>query len=249
MHFMVLYRERDSASRLKIKQLNVTVNQLLDANVGFQQYASSIQNASILQERNRLSRDIHDTIGYTLMNLIMMLEAAQDLIDRNTEELKKLLLRTVEQCKDGFRETRKALHALRQESIEEVRGLRAIRKLVEGFQLATAITVEVEYGNLPWSLSEEVEVALYRLLQEGMTNAFRHGKASRINIGFWRNDSELIVTVRDNGSGSGEIVQGIGITGMRERIEGMGGVVKAHNVVDGFELSARIPYHASGEAV
>ena len=248
-HFMVLYRERDRLSRRRIEQLNTTVNQLLTANVGFQRYASSIQSTSILQERNRLSRDIHDTIGYTLMNLIMMLEAAQDLIGRDPEELRRLLLRIVEQCKDGFKETRRALHALRQESVEVVRGLRAIRKLVEGFQLATAIMVEVEYGNMPWTMSEEVEVALYRLLQEGMTNAFRHGKATRINIGFWRDTSELIVTVRDNGSGSPEIVQGIGIAGMRERIEEMGGVVIAHNVVDGFEISARIPYYDSGNAL
>jgi signal transduction histidine kinase len=231
------------------RQLAQTIDQLTDANLGFQKYAASVGKTSIMEERNRVSREVHDTIGYTLTNLIIMLEACQDLIDNDSVSLRRMLLRAGELAQDGMNDTRRALHALRQSGVEDVRGLRAIKKLVDAFQSATGIPVEIEYGNIPWNMDEQIEQAIYRMLQEGMTNAFKHGKASRIMVYFWKTDRSIIVNVRDNGTGSKEIKEGIGISGMRERIEAAGGEIAARNTSDGFELSAHIPLRSAHEGI
>ena len=242
-----LLRSRWSGAEGRLHELGQVVDKLTDANLGFQKYAATIGKSSVLEERNRLSREVHDTIGYTLTNLIIMLEACQDLAGSDPAGLRLMLLKAGELAQDGLADTRRALHALRQAGVEELRGLRAIKKMVDAFQNATGIPVGIEYGNIPWNMDERVDLAVFRLLQEGMTNAFKHGKAGKIQVSFWKTESELMVNIRDNGSGSKEIKEGIGISGMRERIEGLGGEILARNTTDGFELSARIPVNAGGE--
>jgi signal transduction histidine kinase len=235
-------RRRCLSAERRVAQLEETVAQLTDANLGFQSYAAAIGRNSVLEERNRLSRDVHDTIGYTLTNLTIMLEACQDLIDGDPDPLRQMLLRAGEVAQDGLQDTRRALHALRQTGVEELRGVRAIQKLVDAFEGATGTKVAVEYGNIPWSMGDAVDGAIYRLLQEGLTNSFKHGRASRITVTFWKTERDVLVNIRDNGQGSKEIIEGIGISGMRERVEALGGEIRARNAADGFELSATIPF-------
>jgi signal transduction histidine kinase len=230
------YRTAERNSRL-----NETADRLTEANLGFQKYALTVGNSSILEERNRFSREVHDTIGYTLTNLIIMIEACQDLMKKNPEGLQHMLLRAGELAQDGLSDTRRALHALRRLGVRELRGIPAMDKLVQTFRNATGVEVAIEYGNIPWNMTETLERTLYRFIQEGMTNAFKHGRATKIYINLWMDERSLIINLRDNGRGSKVIKEGIGISGMRERVEELGGVISAGNVTDGFKLSARIP--------
>ena len=90
-----------------------------------------------------------------------------------------------------------------------------------------------------------MDSVLLRFVQEGLANSFRHGKASKVNISMWRTADEIRVSIRDNGDGVQDIEQieeGIGLSGMRERFGLLGGGILFHNVADGFELTAIIPY-------
>ena len=88
---------------------------------------------------------------------------------------------------------------------------------------------------------EKVDSLIYQFIQEGLTNSFRHGEATKIKILFWREDHILNIHLTDNGIGAKSIKEGIGMMGMRERLGALGGTMDSQNVVDGFELSARIP--------
>ncbi len=88
-----------------------------------------------------------------------------------------------------------------------------------------------------------------RIVQEGLTNAFRHGKATRVRINLWQTEGEILVSVLDNGRGIApgtSVTDGIGLAGMRERLAEYGGEIRLGPVVDGFELAATIPYAVGG---
>jgi len=232
--------ERKKQER-KIERLDSAISQLTDANIGFQKFVKENELETIENERKRLSREIHDSVGYALTNIIMLLEAAALLVDKDRKQQKEAILNAKKQAMNGLEETRTALRHLRDEKGDHLKGKRAIEELIRAFRHATGIEIKVEYGNLPFSAGDQVNTLIFRMIQEGMTNAFRHGMATVITIIFWVDESLLRLSIHDNGSGSSDIVEGIGLVGMRERLEQIGGRLFMRNVVDGFELSAEIP--------
>ena len=150
------------------------------------------------------------------------------------------------QSEDALNETRQTLYRLRSVRSDRPRGMRAIVQLVQSFKSATGIEVEFHnMGNIPPSLGPGLDSVLFRFVQEGLTNAFHHGKASAVWVNLWRTEDEIRASVCDDGDGlesGGTVVEGIGITGMRERIAEFGGTISATNRSDGFELRATIPF-------
>jgi len=99
----------------------------------------------------------------------------------------------------------------------------------------------VEYANLPFSCGVEVDDFIYHFIQEGLTNSFRHGRATNIEVLLWKDEEKITVTLRDNGRGCESIKEGIGILGMRERLGKFGGTLEFRNPAHGFEMCAEIP--------
>ncbi len=242
---IILTVKLQSQNQLPFKELNRRLNEatfsLAETNIQLQEYAALAEEQSVTQERKRISREFHDTIGYTLTNLVMMLEAAQDLYQENPEELTDHLERTRDQAKEGLLEIRRTLHILRTEE-NRTKGLAAIKNLVNTFTKATHLEVDLNLGDAPLHFGEEVDWAAYRLVQEGITNAIRHGKATQIYISFFRKDEGIAIQIRDNGSGTSCIEEGYGLIGMRERIERLGGrLTAASKLGEGFKLDAWFP--------
>ncbi len=98
---------------------------------------------------------------------------------------------------------------------------------------------------MPWSLGESIDSTIYRIVQEGITNAIRHGNASEIAIHLSSDGSKVAVTISDNGSGAGEIKEGIGLAGIRERLASVRGGLSAGNRAGGFQLYAWVPLSGS----
>lgn len=226
----------------KIKHLDSAISQLSDANVGFQSYVKSLEFQIIMNERKRVSREIHDTVGYALTNIIMMTEAAIRLPDEDYEKREELLSLTRSQAQKGLQETRAALRQLRNEQIGQLEGTGMIEELVTAFRKATGIDIRVEYGNFTGFTNEKIDAIIFRIIQEGLTNAFRHGMATKIRISFWDSDTSLRISIHDNGIGSEKVVEGIGIAGMKERIQEAGGELIIRSVVDGFKVTASLPH-------
>ncbi len=243
---MLKYKKKQNIFYLnKIKHLDSAISQLSSANMGFQSYVKTLEIQVIMGERKRVSREIHDTVGYALTNIIMMMEAAVRLPCEEYEKIAELLNLTKSQAQKGLTETRAALRLLRNEKVVQLEGLGMIEELITAFKKATGIEIEMEYGNFKGFTNEKIDAIIFRIIQEGLTNAFRHGMATRIRISFWDFDSFLQIIIHDNGMGAEKVVEGIGIAGMKERIMEIGGELLIRSVADGFKVTARIPHNDS----
>ena len=230
---------------LPVKELNRRLHEatfrLAETNIQLQDYAALVEQESATNERKRLGREIHDSLGYTLTNLVMMLEAGLDLATENSPELPEHLERTRDQAKDGLAEIRRTLHIVRTEQ-QQIKGLSAIYKLVNAFTKATHLEVDLNLGDVPLNFGEEADWVAYRLVQEGITNAIRHGKATQIFLSFFRKEDGVGIMIKDNGAGTDSIEEGYGLIGMRERIERLGGSLTVSSKPgEGFQLSVWIP--------
>ena len=169
-----------------------------------------------------------------MTNVSMAMEAALRLIPPDDNELRKLILLTKEQARDGLKETRDALYRLRQHEVETIRGLQAVRKLASIFEQITGIHVKQDYSNVNGSFGDDVDRFLFRFVQEGLVNAFKHAKPTEIDIYFHLTDNILHVHIADNGRGCTALKEGIGMQGIRERLSRLGGELNLHCDSSGF---------------
>lgn len=237
------YQEVNQVSSDELnRRLNEATLKLAEANIQLQSYAALIEKEATLNERKRVAREMHDTVAYTLTNLVMMSDAAIGLAVTESNSLLDHLSRVRNKAQEGLADVRRTLQALRPVQLVEVHGLPAIKQLVSAFANATKIEVILNLGSAPLFFAEEIELVVYRLVQEGMTNALRHGKASQIFISLNLVDDNLIIQIKDNGVGSSGIKEGFGVTGMRERIQQLGGKLDVFTKPgEGFTLNAIIP--------
>jgi signal transduction histidine kinase len=231
-------QEQDEMLRLQ----EATLDTLAELNRNLQGYARTVDEESSERERSRISREIHDISGYIFTNLIALMDAAGSMPRDAQAGLTDILITARKTAQEGLQETRLALRKLREEQPRKTNTPRAIFKIVSIFRKITDLDVMLSLGNLPNSLSQELNLALYRTVQEALTNAVRHGKATKVRVIFWAEGDELRLTITDNGKGAFEVVKGIGLTGMGERIGALGGTVRVGQAPEGgFSLAVQVP--------
>ena len=231
------YRERQ-----EIAILNQTITKLTVFSQSLQSYARTAEQQAAKTERMRITREMHDITGYMFTNIIAMMDAIISTGCPTGEKTSELCMTVRGQAQEGLAESRKALHSLRDTVGEQEQGIKAIFKIKTVFEKTTGVNVSIESGNLPSSFGDEIDLILYRVVQEGLTNALRHGHATRVRILLWILHGSLQVIVLDNGSGTTKVIKGIGLAGMEERISIMHGTVQAMNAPEGgFQLTVTIP--------
>jgi signal transduction histidine kinase len=241
-------RRQEQDDLLRIQEANLDT--LAELNLNLQGYARTVDEESSERERNRISREIHDISGYIFTNLIALMDAAGSMPRDDQAGLTDALITARKTAQEGLRETRFALRRLRNEQLRENNVPRAIFKIVSIFRKITGLDVMLSLGNLPNSLDQELSLALYRTVQEALTNAVRHGKASRVRVIFWVEGDELRLTITDNGKGAFEVVKGIGLAGMEERLGALGGSVQVGQAPEGgFSLTVQVPLKAVGDTL
>jgi signal transduction histidine kinase len=240
---MMKFRNDYIESRKREQDLSDAISRLTEANIGFQKYANEIEEKSIENERKRVSRDLHDILGSTMTNIIMMMDTANVLLqlEKNTEVM-SIIKKTRSQADYGLSQTRASLYSIRDIHPLKVRGPNSLHKLVTLFTDIIGIDIKVDYTNYTGSESAVIDSIVYRIVQEGITNAFRHGKATKISIMLFQDNESLNITIQDNGQGASKIQEGIGIAGMRERLAPFGGKLHAGNIQNGFELHVILPF-------
>lgn len=204
-------------------RLRKSENALIKTNRELEAYADSIKELSILKERNRISREIHDSVGHSLSTIIIQLGAIEKIAKDDGETASLMASNLRDFTKNGLEEIRKALRELKPKEFKEYEALLAIERLIKDFSKLTGIDVKLGFSKNKWQLDEESSLVLYRVVQEFLSNSARHGKATRISIFMHFNDKDLIVTMQDNGIGSNKIAPGLGLTSISERINELGG--------------------------
>jgi len=225
--YMILLFTRQKDENERIRKLNEQLNQ---ANDRLRDYAVNMERMTEMRERNRLAREIHDTLGHTLTGIIMGTDAGLALFDVAPEESKKRMQVVAQSARDGLTDVRRSIKALRPDALEHSSLAQALEGLVENFRLTTSAQIAYFQEAEELKLDPDEEDALYRVVQEGMTNAVRHGKADRIEIRITRSGNTVSVSVRDNGTGCASLEEGFGLRHMRERLEMLGGTLAYGNL-------------------
>lgn len=189
-------------------------------------YAATREHLIASQERNRLARELHDTLAHSLAAVTVQLEAVKVIWELQPDRAKQLVNESAETVREGLQETRRALQALRAETLESLGFIESIYELAKttqaryGFDVAVNVT-----GDFAW-LANEQEHVLYRIVQEALQNGAKHADAHQINIKLHASDNILGLSISDDGIGfdSASIATNghFGIQGMRERAQLIG---------------------------
>ncbi len=197
------------------------------ANDRLRRYALLAENQATLQERTRIAREIHDSVGHTLTAQSIQLEnvamwVSQDL-SRATEHLQKARALG----KEALQNVRQSVATLRQHSLLVKSLPEALEKLADEFERTTSIQIR-RTVQLQQSPPPEQAIALYRIVQEAMTNIAKHSHATQVELSLTERATELELSVEDNGQGFDPAVNttGFGLQSMRERTEALGGTFK-----------------------
>ncbi|MBA2451068.1 MAG: sensor histidine kinase [Chloroflexi bacterium] len=222
---LTLATVRQAADRRRVQAL---YDELRGAHEQLQALHRQVRAAAVAEERNRLAREIHDSLAHYLTVINVQLEAAEKLgpaqRDRSLDAVRRARRLTLE----SLREVRRSVAALRAATLEELSLPRAIDKLADEFRASTGIAVELRLAaadDLP--LAPEAALALYRAAQEGLTNVQRHARAATVCLSLAAHNGSVELSLQDDGigppeaNGAGE--RGFGLLGLRERVELLGG--------------------------
>jgi signal transduction histidine kinase len=226
--------------------LKEEVRRLNEINHAVSRRLFSLQNDAAHEERNRLSKEIHDTAGYIFVNLIMMLQAAQAVMRKPGQEEKaqKLVGDARDYADRGINEIRHLLRGVRAYKPVRLSLQNEIHDAAASFQDATDVEVSVDYGAWPPSFGPERDSFFVSFVEEALTNALKHGRASRAEIQCWKAGGWTGISVRNNGARlPSPLTRGIGITAMEDAAETMNGEIRIANDASGVgvKISAVFP--------
>ena len=252
--FRVLEHQRDRAEHL-LRQLEVSNAELERAHAQLQDYANEVEELTVVRERTRLAREIHDTLGHYLSILTIQLETIGKLQERDPARAAVEIAEARRVVAQSMQEVRNAVAALRPTSIAELSFAEGIMQLAKEFERntsETALTLDLETELPP--LSPDVSVALYRAVQETLTNIRKHAQASKVLVRLRYEDGTLELLVLDNGKGTAHTTperqgEGFGLVGLRERIELLGGEVSYGPAEQGgYRVRVLVPVPAAPSA-
>jgi len=198
---------------------------LYAANVQLTQYAATQEQLAVSRERNRMARELHDTLAHSLSAVAIQLEAVDSALTTAPDEARAILGKALAQTRSGLSETRRAMQELRAAPLDDLGLALAIQTLAITTAQRHGLTATVELPEHAPHLSPVVEQGIYRIAQEALTNAARHAGATQIKVTLACNGA-VALTIADNGRGfDASLVAGdhMGVQLMHERAAMMGG--------------------------
>jgi len=213
------------------------------ANRQLSAYATQAEELAISKERNRLAREIHDSLGHYLTVINVQLQAALAVLDDDRQQAVTAMKTAQELTQEGLASVRHSVSALRESPLGGRPLAEAINDLVQETQNA-GIVVETDLLGQPRRLEPAAELALYRTAQEGLTNTRKHSRASRVDLTLDYQDAEKVtLLIKDNGVGTESTESsGFGLLGVRERVQLLGGSIHIETGPgQGFSLAIEIP--------
>ena len=225
LSFVICYRELYNKERIAffanenelLKENNYKLCEKIDKmNI----YDEQLAYTSQLEERNKISQQIHDKVGHTIAGSLMQLEAAKLLVEKDKDKSTAVIGKVIETLRDGLEDIRIIVRKLKPKT-EQI-GINRIKLIISKFQLETlkiyfTYDEEVDKIRLPmWKVIEENII-------EALTNVAKYSKATRVNISIEKFNKFIKVSIKDNGVGRDKINKGMGIIGMEERTYDLNG--------------------------
>ncbi|PRR81841.1 sensor histidine kinase [Clostridium vincentii] len=237
-----LYKSKLDAQNLYDK-LKVSEEKLIDVNEELETYADSVEQLTLLKERNRISRDIHDSVGHALSTAMIQLSAMESLGDTQSKIMGDMAGSLRGFINESFQDVKRAVNELKPDKYENYQGLFRLQEACKSFEKLSGIKVKTIISKGEWNLSTKQLQHLYRITQEVLSNALRHGKATKVNVVMNFVEDEFVISLKDNGNGVDKIVEsGLGLRGIKERTMEMGGFVDMKSTVnEGFFIKVVVP--------
>jgi len=225
----------------------VELETALEENAGLHaQLVAQAREAGVTDERQRMAREIHDTIAQGLTGVITQLEAARQ-VKGNHEELQRRIDNATRLARESLAEARRSVQAVMPVPLEERSLPDAIAHVSARWSSLSRVPAEVNTTGNVRGLHPEVEVTVLRVTQEALANIAKHANASRVGVTLSFMDDVVSIDVRDDGAGFSPLEvangsSGFGLTAMRQRVEGLSGVLEIESEPGGgTAVSATLP--------
>jgi len=245
---LVLWGAAKIGAHLKYS-LHANEQQLLlinERNRALKQYADQVEKLTILEERNRISREMHDTIGYTLTSVIAGLEKMKvSLPDRESIDALLLTART------GLDDIRDHIH-MSDKISEQLSFIDMLNNMIEQFSQNTGVTIDVIPFGDSYEIPPRYGLIFLRCTQEALTNAVRHGAAHHIRITLYFETNQFGLRIEDDGKGTDDLVFGFGLKSMQSRIQNIKGSLHISSKQGkGLAVEFRVPirHDATGRTI
>ena len=203
------------------------------------------------EERRHLALELHDSTAQKLAALTMNLGRLEDMIDGNSTAVRRLIADTLPLAKDCMKEVQTISYLLHPELLEELGLPAACRSFVRGFSKRSGVRVKLVLPDDLGRLPADAELALFRVVQEGLSNIHRHSGSKTASIRLTHNPGRVVLKLSDRGRGIPppmlqDVLQrfagpGLGLLGMRERLDQLGGRLEIESGVKGTTLRATLP--------
>ena len=228
--------------RQLLLKLNDQNQELSTMNQQLKDYATKVEELAITKERNRVARDVHDTLGQTMTLLITLLQVSNIALQNDPLKAQEKLTEALRVAGEGLTELRRSIAGLAPRRLTTDSLIKALDSLFSDYRKSG---MEIEFlvsGLNDILLQDEHSGVIFRICQEALTNSLRHGKASQVDIMIRCCDGWLKLFIIDNGYGCAQINKGIGLVGMEERITSLQGrIAYGSDGESGFNIHVEIP--------
>ncbi|WP_193726757.1 sensor histidine kinase [Paenibacillus guangzhouensis] len=223
-------------------QLSLSHMELSEARTRLVQYAKQVEQFAQLEERNRISKDIHDDLGHRLIRQKMMTEAILQIYKTKPDQAIAMLEQVRDQMSDSMETLRRTVRRIAP-PIQDSQQY-SLDHLIQSTRESFGIAMEHQVEGMPYALYPSIEYVLYRNAQEAVTNALRHGGATEVHILLRYDSDQILMRISNNGRvpDSEQLQKGIGLRGMEERVHLIGGQLQ-WSCTDQFSIMTILPHY------
>ena len=240
-HLVLKLKEQENLLKEQENQLFEQKKELQQA----QYTMGTMKELYTLQERNRISREIHDSVGHSLSTIIIQLGAISKLSEENSPQVSQMSAQLREFAVKGLQEVRTVVHDLKPEQLTKQQLNVALEEFIFETKQHSGVEFVFRQNKPTIQLSKEQELTIFRGVQEATTNAIRHGKATKITLLMMYSANELIVTIMDNGVGSSDISLEGGLKALEERLHELQAQLEIKNTEQGFTVQMKLKGEAN----
>lgn len=237
-----LFSTKVEAQQLYDK-LRVSDEKLIEANKELEGYVESIEELTLLKERNRISREIHDSVGHTLSTAMIQLSAMEAIAEKENSSMKDMIGNLRAFINESFQDVKRAVRELKPDEYDNYQGILRLQEVCKNFERMSGVEVKVIISKGDWNLSTKQINHLYRMIQEILSNSLKHGKATMVKVIMNFTEYEFVISFSDDGVGTDKIVEsGLGLKSIRERVGEIEGIVHMKSSKDnGFFVKVIVP--------
>lgn len=217
-------------------------SELTEANMKLDAYIKDVEHLTAIEERNRIAKEIHDVLGHSLTLVLALLESSLILSASNPTKAREKTLQALSAAKLGHDEMKGILNGIADQGIKSSGRLKLeLEELADSYRLA-GMEVDLNITGNRMNINQQCYNTIFRICQEGLTNAMRHGRAQKSDIFIRFNQKSLEIFVIDNGRGCNDLNKGQGLSSMEQRIAQLKGKL-SYGSPDGigFSIHASLP--------